>query len=117
MIKSFELAENIVGIMVDKDVTNEYLEEIHSRIEKKLEEHDHINLFCEIMPGNEVPLKMLFKNLKFKYEHSKQINKMAIVTDLAWIRGIMDLDNNFVSTKIECFHLKDRLEAIHWISH
>ncbi|PTX41628.1 SpoIIAA-like protein [Christiangramia gaetbulicola] len=116
MITSFELAGNIVGVMVDKDVTKEYLEELHSRIEEKLKEHDQINLFCEIMPGNEVPLKMLLKNLQFKFEHSKQINKMAMVTDLAWIRGIMDLDKNFVSTEIECFHLKDRLEAIHWIS-
>ncbi len=117
MIKSFELAGHIVGIMVDKDVTKEYIQEFHSRIEKKLAEHDNINLFCEIMPGNEVPLKLLLKDLQFKFQNSHQINKMAVVTDLIWIRGVMDVNDIFVSTKVESFELKDRLEAIHWISH
>ncbi len=116
-MKSFELAGNIVGIMVDRDVTKDYLEKVHARIEEKLTECDSINLFCEIMPQSEVPLRLLLKNLKFKFEQSNQINKMAMVTDLVWIRGIMDIDNIFVSTKVKSFSLKDRLEAIQWISY
>lgn len=116
MAISFELAGHIVGIMVDKDVNQEYLDKIHKIIEEKLEENEKINLFCEIMLNNEVPLKFLFENLKFKFENSKQINKLAMVTDLSWIRGIMDIDNFFVTTEVRSFELKDRLEAIQWIS-
>ena len=117
MAASFELAENIVGIMVDKDVDRNYLNEIHGLIEDKLRSHDSINLFCEIMPEHKVPLKFIFENLKFKFDHSSQIYKLAMVTDLSWLRGIMDVDNLFVSTKVKSFDLKDRLEAINWITH
>lgn len=116
MAISFELAGHVVGIMVNNDVSQEYLDEIHNLISEKLEDHKTVNLFCEIMPDNEVPLKFLLENIKFKYEHSKQINKLAMVTDLAWVRGIMQIDNFFVSTEVRCFELKERLEAIQWIS-
>ena len=116
MAISFELAEHVVGIMVDEDVNQEYLDKIHKLIEEKLKENEKINLFCEIMPHNEVPLKFLFENIKFKFEHSGQISKLAMVTNLKWVRGIMDVDNFFVSTEVKSFELKDRLEAIQWIS-
>ncbi|SDS00361.1 STAS/SEC14 domain-containing protein [Christiangramia echinicola] len=114
---SFELAGNVIGVMVDKDISKDYLDEIHAIIEKKLKEHDSINLFCEIMPDNSVPLKFMLENLKFKFDHSDQIQKLAMVTNLAWVRAIMDVDNFFVSTEMKSFELKDRLEAIQWISH
>lgn len=116
MAISFELAGHVVGIMVDKDIDQEYLDKVHKIIEEKLQENDKINLFSEIMPNNEVPLKFLFENIKFKFEHADQINKLAMVTDLKWVRGIMDIDNFFVSTEVKSFELKDRLEAIQWIS-
>ncbi len=116
MAISFELAEHVVGIMVDENVNQKYLDKIHKLIEEKLKENEKINLFCEIMPHNDVPVKLLFENIKFKFQHSNQINKMAMVTDLKWIRGIMDVDNFFVTTEVKSFELKNRLEAIQWIS-
>ncbi|MCM8569334.1 STAS/SEC14 domain-containing protein [Gramella jeungdoensis] len=116
MAISFELADHVVGIMVNEDVTSEYLEEIHGLIEEKLQEHDYINLFCEIMPDNKVPLKLLLENIKFKFDHSNQIKRLAMVTDLGWVRTFMDIDNFFVSTQVKSFEIKDRLEAIQWIS-
>lgn len=116
MAISFELAGHVVGIMIDRDVNKDYLDEIHRIIEKKLEQYERINLFCEIMPDNKVPLKFLVENIKFKFDHSEQIQKLAMVTNLAWIRGIMDVDNFFLSTEVKSFELKDRIEAIQWIS-
>ncbi len=116
MALSFELAGHVVGIMVDQDITEEYLNDVHKKVEQKLKEHDSINLFCEIMPNNKVPLKLLIENLKFKFDHSDQIRKLAFVTDLKWVRGIMKIDDFFVSTDVRSFELKDRIKAIQWIS-
>ncbi|TBW27980.1 STAS/SEC14 domain-containing protein [Gramella sp. KN1008] len=116
MAISFELADHVVGVLVNKDVTKEYLDEIHELIDEKLKEHDFINLFCEIMPDNKVSLKLLLENIKFKFDHSNQIQNLAMVTDLGWVRTFMDIDNFFVSTEVRSFELKDRLEAIQWIS-
>lgn len=116
MAISFELAGHVLGLMIDRDITKSYLDEVHLLIEEKLKEHETISLFCEIMPNNEVPLKLFLENIKFKYDHSDQIKKIAMVTDLGWIRGIMEIDNFFVVTEVRSFELKDRLEAIQWIS-
>lgn len=113
----FELADHVVGIMIDRDVTKEYLDEIHGLIEKKLKLNDHINLYCEIMPESKVPFKFLIENIKFKFDHADQIKRMAMVTDLGWVRHIVDLDKFLLSTEVRTYELEDRLEAINWVTH
>lgn len=117
MAINFELADHVVGVMVDRDVTREYLNEIHSLIEEKLKVNDFINLYCEIMPGSKVPFKYLLENIRFKFDHANQIKKMAMVTDLGWVRHIVEVDKYFVSTEVRTYELDDRLEAINWITH
>lgn len=116
MATSFELAGHVVGIMIDQDVTSGYLEEIHALILQKLKEHKYINLFCEIMPGNKVGFKTAFQDLIFKSENSKKILKIAFVSDLAWLRTLMDVNNIFSSSEIKTFEFGERLDAIRWIS-
>lgn len=116
MATSFELAGNVVGLMIDQDISSEYLKEIHATITQKLKEHDQINLFCEIMPGNKVPLKSVFEDLVYKYENSHAIKKMAFVSDITWLRGFVDINDLFLSSEIQTFEFAERLEAIQWIS-
>lgn len=116
MATSFELAGHVVGLMIDQDISSKYLKEIHSMILEKLEEYDEISLFCEIMPGNKVPMKAVFEDLVFKYENSGKIKKMAFVSDITWLRGFMDINGLLLSSEIRTFEFASRLEAIEWIS-
>ncbi|AVR44418.1 hypothetical protein C7S20_03620 [Christiangramia fulva] len=116
MATSFELAGHVVGLMIDQDVTSEYLEELHGLIREKLEENEKINLFCEIMPGNNVDLLPVFQNLIFKFENSGKITKMAFVSDISWLNKLMDLNDLFIQSDLRTFEFADRLEALSWIS-
>ncbi len=116
MATSFELAGHVVGLMIDRDITSEYLKELHELIRNKLQQHEKINLFCEIMPGNKVSFKTVLENLIFKYENSARIEKMAFVTDISWLRGLMDINSLVIKSEVKTFEFGERLEAIQWIS-
>lgn len=116
MATSFELAGHVVGVMLDQDVTSEYLKEVHGFILEKLQNNDKINLFCEIMPGNDVPVKSIFEDIIFKYQHAGQISRLAFVTDIQWLRGLMVLEDLVVGTQVKTYESSERLEAINWIS-
>lgn len=117
MVASFELAGHVVGIMVDRNVTREYLDEIHQIILSKIEVHGKINLFCEIERGQNVSLKMILKDLNFKYKNSSNINKLAFVSDVAWMRSIMSFNDIILPCEIQTFDNAQRLEAMNWVSH
>tara|TARA_B100000378_G_C17844476_1_gene342811 strand:- start:87 stop:440 length:354 start_codon:yes stop_codon:yes gene_type:complete len=117
MVSSFELAGHVVGIMVDRDLTEEYLEEIHKIILEKIALHGKINLFCEIQKGQQVPFKILMKELKFKYENSKNLNKLAFISDTSWMRTLMGINDLVLPCEVRTFDSTNRLDAINWISH
>lgn len=106
-----------MGIMVDRDVTDEYLDEIHKIILEKIELHGKINLFCEIEKGKHVPLKMMVKELIFKYKNSSHFNKLAFISDIGWMRSVMSLNDLVFPCEVQTFDNAQRLEAINWVSH
>jgi hypothetical protein len=116
MISTFELSNHVVGLIIDKDIEEGSFEEVHRIILERISEFGKINIFCEIAPKKNIPYKCFLEELKFKYENSKSIDKFAIVTDLTWLRAAMNINDLLVNTHIRPFKIKDRLEAIQWIS-
>lgn len=116
MISTFELSNHVVGLIIDKDIEKGNLEDIHEIILERISEFGKINIFCEIAKGHDVAFLCLIDELKFKYENSSNINKFAIVTDLTWLRAAMNINHLIVHTDIRPFEIKDRMQAIQWIS-
>ncbi len=116
MISTFELANHVVGLIIDKDIEKGNLEEVHEIILERISEFGKINIFCEITQEKHIAFKCLMDELKFKYENSKNIDKLAIVTDLTWLRAVMNINDLIGHTNIRSFEIKGRMEAIQWIS-
>jgi len=116
MISTFELSNYAVGLIIDKDLEEGNLEEIHEIILKRISEFEKINIFCEITQEKHIAFKCLMDELRFKYDNSKNIDKLAIVTDLTWLRTVMNINDLIVHTNIRTFEIKDRMKAIQWIS-
>jgi hypothetical protein len=116
MISTFELANHVVGLIIDKDIEKGNLEEVHEIIMNKIGEFGKINIFCEITKGHHIAFQCLLSELSFKFENSKNIDKFAVVTDVSWLRGVMNINDLIVHTDIRPFEIKDRMEAIQWIS-
>lgn len=116
MISTFEFSGHVVGILVDSDINNEVIDEIHAEILAKLEENETINLFVEIEKGHHVSFTSLLKDLIFKLDHAKQFTKIAMVTDLNWLSTIMSMKDLIMKAEVRTFDNEQRLEAMNWIS-
>tara|TARA_R100000935_G_scaffold42859_1_gene64874 strand:+ start:620 stop:982 length:363 start_codon:yes stop_codon:yes gene_type:complete len=116
MVSSFQLANHVVGVMIDQDITDEYLEEIHTILLDKIKEFGRINFYCEILNGHDIPFKLLMEELKFKYDNSDSIHRVAVVTDLTWLKSVMNITGFVLSSDIKTYDLNERLEAISWVS-
>lgn len=116
MISTFELSDNVVGLIIDENVESQGLEEIHKIILEKIDKFGKINIFCELSEGKNVAFQCVLDELKFKYDNSQNINKFAIVTNISWLRATMGMNDFIVHTDIRSFEIKDRMKAIQWIS-
>ncbi len=116
MISTFELSNQVVGLIINRDIEKGNLETVHEIILNKINEFGKINIFCEIEKGHHIAFQCLLDELIFKFENSENINKFAIVTDLTWLRAVMNINDLMVNTSIHPYETKDRLEAIQWVS-
>jgi len=116
MISTFEFSDYVVGILVNSDINDKVMDEIHAEILSKLEENETINLFVEIEKGHHVSLKTMLKDLIFKLDHAKQFNKIAMVTDLNWLATVMSMKDLIMTAEVRSFETEERLEAMNWIS-
>ena len=116
MLATFDLSGHVIGLIIDKDLTEEILDEIITEIKSRLDNYDSINVFIELEKGYHISLKALFNGMKYKYNHEKYFDKIAIVTDSDWFRGAVNLSDIFLDVDVQTFDLKERLEAIQWIS-
>ncbi len=116
MVSSFEFASHVVGIMITSEVDQKLLKKIHEVIKEKFIDHQRINLFVEISPGTEIPLKIVFKDLIFKLGNASRFNKIAVVSDPGFFQKAMKLEDLLMHAEVETYCHQDRIKAITWIT-
>ncbi|MCP9199610.1 STAS/SEC14 domain-containing protein [Gramella sp. GC03-9] len=116
MLASFELAGHVIGLIINRDLTGETVDEIIAECDKKIRNFDSLNIFIELERGHEVTLKGLLKGINYKYSNSDYFDKIAIVTDSRSFQIAVDLSDTFLDVETRTYELKDRLEALQWIS-
>ncbi|SDS49560.1 STAS/SEC14 domain-containing protein [Gramella sp. MAR_2010_147] len=116
MLSTFDLAGHVIGLIVDRDLTNETLDKIIAEIQLKLEIHDKVNVFIELEKGRHITFFALLKGIKFKYSNSEHFDKIAIVTDSLWFQNAVNVSDIFLDVEVKTYDLKERLDAIQWIS-
>ncbi|MUP47532.1 STAS/SEC14 domain-containing protein [Gramella sp. BOM4] len=116
MLASFDLAGHVIGLIIDRDLTDEMVNRIITEIEEKLKIYDRINVYIELEKGRHITLKGLLKGIKYKYSNSEYFDKIAIVTDSKSFQIAVDLSDTFLDVETRTYELKDRLEALQWIS-
>jgi hypothetical protein len=115
-VSSFEFAGNVVGLIVKSDLNKQSIAKIHDQIREKLKEYDRINLFIEIEKEAKVELTALFEDIKYKYKHAEQFNKIGVVTDVSWFSNLIDIKDLVMKADIRTFDHENRLEALSWIA-
>ncbi|TDN81047.1 SpoIIAA-like protein [Salegentibacter sp. 24] len=115
MEKTFEFADNVVGFLVNKEIDKKKIDEILSKIKDRLEVVSPICLYLEDGSGQGISIAGFLKAMEFHYSHSKELKKIAIVTDHKLFEKSMDIKDLVVPAHIKSFEKKERMKAMNWL--
>lgn len=115
IIKGFPA--NVVGIMAKGQVTRkDYLEVVIPTVEDSLTRNAKLRLYYElgsefagIDPGAE------WEDLKLGIEHPTRWERVAVVTDVAWIRHLVGVFRFVMPGELRVFTTAQASEARQWI--
>jgi hypothetical protein len=109
-----DLPRNVVGIAVRGRVTTAECREILTpAIEKSLRWRDKIRLYYEL--GSRFPGSG-WDDLDIGFEHATRCERIAIVTDIAWVRLTVKAIRFLIPGEIRVFATEETGEARTWIA-
>ena len=116
MEKSFEFAENVVGYLVNEEMDQEKMEEVLSEIKERIKVITPICIYPEDTSDDGISVGGLLKAIEFHFSHSKDLDKIAIVSNDKLFQKSMELKGFLVPAKVKSFQRGERLEAMNWIT-
>src|SRR5829696_7363613 len=109
-----ELPDNVVGIVARGRVTNEECDEVlRPAMERSLKRHGKMRLYYEI--GSRFP-GAGWGDLDVAIDHLPQWERIAVVTDTAWVRNTVNALRLMIASEIRVFTNLEANEARAWIA-
>jgi hypothetical protein len=115
MEKTFEFAENVVGFMVNKKIDKKKMEEILSEIKDRLRVVSPICLYVEDESDEGISIGGFLKAMEFHFSHSKDLERIAIVTDDKLFEKSMEMKDFIVPADVKSLERKERVKAMNWV--
>lgn len=122
VVKSGELEKsNVIYVEVSYTLTQEDIQKIYADLKAKIAHHGSVRVYLEINDFNlsDVGLKAYWTDFKILLQDPhmlKQIQKVALVTDQAWIQNLFELERMILPELIgEMFSPKQKDEALLWL--
>jgi len=111
------LPSNVVGLSAHGLVTeNDYRDVLIPAVENALKLHDKIRIYYEIGPNfTGFDLRAVFADIRIGAGRLFHWEKIAIVTDVPWIRDSARLFSFLIPAQIHTFDTADILKAKAWI--
>ncbi len=115
MKESFAFSENVVGYLVKSEIDQEKIEEILNEIKERLKVVNPICIYMEDESDKGFSMGGFLKALEFHFSHSKDLDKIAIVTDDQFSKMSMEVKDILVPAKVKTFTKNDRMAAMNWV--
>jgi hypothetical protein len=108
------LPDNVVGIIAKGRVTNNDCDRVlRAAMESTLKRHDKVRLYYQIacrFPG------AAWEDLRIGIEHIPQWERVAIVTDVGWVRHTVNALRFLIPGEVRVFTSNEAYEGCAWIS-
>jgi hypothetical protein len=109
-----ELPDNVVGIVARGRVTNEECDEVlRPAMERSLKRHGKVRLYYEI--GSRFP-GAGWGDLDVAIDHLPQWERIAVVTDTAWVRQSVNALRFLMASEVRVFTCEESGEGRAWIA-
>jgi hypothetical protein len=100
----------ISGKLVEEDY-----KKLVERTEELVANHGSINISVELKDFQGWTAGAAWEDLKFGVEHFNHIERMAIIGDSAWEKGMAFFVKPFTTAEVKYFDQKDSEDAYNWI--
>lgn len=117
MFATFDLADNIIGFILEGPYDELAVEKLEAKLIEKLNNFEKINLYVEDTSHADVSLRAILKSVPFRLKTAKRYGRVAVVTDRTWLQVVSNVERLFVDAEIRIFEGERRLEALQWVSH
>ena len=107
-VRTLEL--NVSGKLAEDD-----FKLLAERTEELIANHGTINVLVELSDFHGWTSGAAWEDLKFGVEHFQHIERLAVVGDAAWEKGITVFHKPFTTAEIKYFDHKDIEAAYNWI--
>ena len=107
------LPDNVVAILVKGRVTNEDCDKVlKPLLENLLKRHDKVRLYYEI--GSRFP-GAAWEDLRIGIEHVPQWERVAVVTDVGWVRHTVNALRFLMTSEVRVFTTFQAAEGLAWV--
>ncbi|MCB1562924.1 MAG: STAS/SEC14 domain-containing protein [Alphaproteobacteria bacterium] len=83
--------------------------------ERLIEQYGKIRVIAELVDFKGWSAGALWEECKLAYHHLKDVERMAMVGDKTWEKGIAIFMKPFVGAKLRYFDVSERQAALEWI--
>lgn len=112
-----DLPDNVVGILAKGEVTRkDYLEVVIPAVDKSLKRNSKVRLYYQL--GSEffgIDFGAEWEDIKIGFEHLSKWERVAVVTDVAWISHAMNAFRFLMPGEVRVFTTGQTSEAREWI--
>ncbi len=111
------LPSGVVGLDGSGDITREdYLEHFIPAVDEALADHDKIRLLYVLGPEfKSFSGGAMWEDGKLGLEHLTHWERMAVVSDVPWVRHTIDAVGYLIPARVRTFTLAEREQATAWV--
>ena len=117
---SLELKEtetnNILEVRVSGKLTKPDYEKFVPHTEGLIKEHGKIRILFQMHDFHGWDAGAMWEDTKFDFKHFRDIERLAIVGETRWEKGMATFCKPFTTAKIKYFDVKDVDQARAWIA-
>jgi len=107
--------ENIVKVRAAGKLTKEDYAVFVPEIERLIQEHGKVRMLLVLADFHGWTMSALWEDTKFDVRHFNDIERLAMVGDKKWEKGMALFCRPFTTAKIRYFDVADEGEAERWI--
>ena len=110
-----ELPGNILTVRITGKLSKEDYELLVPEVERLIEEHGKIRVLLILVDFHGWSAGALWEDTKFNIHHFNDLERLAIVGDKKWEKGMAVFCKPFTTAKIRYFDISEEEAAARWI--
>ena len=113
-----DLPDDVLGFTASGELTGEdYKETLVPAVEKLFDEHEKVRLLYVLGPEfTKASCGAMFEDSRLGFKHLRGWEKVAIVSDVEWIRHSIQVFGWMIPSKVKTFHNTELDQAKEWVS-